>query len=158
MATATYALGLGSNRPHGRHGLPPAVLRAAVAALTAAGLRVIVVSTIHHTAPHGPVGRRYANAAAIVETSLTPPALLALVKRIERAFGRRRGRRWGARVLDVDLLLWSGGGWRSRTLSIPHAALAGRSFVLDPLAEIAADWPVAGALRVRHLRARLHRR
>jgi 2-amino-4-hydroxy-6-hydroxymethyldihydropteridine diphosphokinase len=135
-----FALGLGSNRPHGRHGAPHAVLAAALARLEAEGVHVVARSRTIHTAPLGPSRRRFANAAAIVETRLDPPALLALVKRIERAFGRRPGRRWGARVLDLDLLLWSGGAWRARALTIPHPRLAERRFVLDPLLAIAPRW------------------
>lgn len=152
-----YALGLGSNRRHGRHGAPAAVLRTAIEALAGAGLRVVARSPLLATPPLGPGGRRYANAAVLVEAVIDPATLLDRLKAIERAFGRRRGRRWGARVLDLDILLWSGGRWRHPDLHIPHAGLARRRFVLDPLAAIAPDWPVAGPLRVRHLRARLTR-
>lgn len=152
-----YAIALGSNRRHGRHGDPARVIEAALAAL-GSETSVLARSPIVATPAMGPAGRRFANAAALIETRLEPPALLALLKRIERGFGRRRGRRWGARVLDLDIILWSEGRWRSRcpALAIPHPALAARDFVLVPLAAIAGDWRVeAGALRVRHLLARL---
>ncbi|WCT72271.1 2-amino-4-hydroxy-6-hydroxymethyldihydropteridine diphosphokinase [Sphingomonas naphthae] len=161
MPPASYALGLGSNRRHGRFGAPRAVVAAAIAALAAEGLRVIAQSRIVETAPLGPSARRFANAVVLVETALCPPAVLALVKRIERRFGRRRGRRWGARVIDVDLLLWSGGRWRGPGLSVPHPAMAVRRFVLDPLAEIAGIWRVEGgsvqAMRFRLMKARRSR-
>ena len=157
-ATHLYAIGLGSNRPHGRHGRPEAVLAAAVAALADHGT-LIALSPLLPTAAVGPSRRRFANAAALIETMIAPEELLALLKSIERRFGRRPGLRWAARVIDLDILLWSGGRWRSRTLAIPHAALAGRRFVLDPLAAIARDWRVPGSpLRIRHLAARLTRR
>jgi 2-amino-4-hydroxy-6-hydroxymethyldihydropteridine diphosphokinase len=152
-----YALALGSNRRHGRHGAPARVLAAATAALEAAGVTVVARAPVLHTVALGPAGRGFANGALLIETDLAPEALLGEIKAIERAFGRRRGRRWGARVLDLDILLWSGGTWRSRGLAIPHPALAGRRFVLDPLRRIAPDWRVAGAIAVRHLAARLTR-
>jgi 2-amino-4-hydroxy-6-hydroxymethyldihydropteridine diphosphokinase len=151
-----YALGLGSNRPHARHGGPRGVLAAAIAALAAAGLRVEARSRMLDTAPLGPSIRRFANAAVIVTTSLDPPGLLALLKRIERDFGRRRGRRWGARVLDLDILLWDGGRFRGAALAIPHAGLLRRRFVLDPLIGIAPTWRIGG-YTVAHARARLTR-
>lgn len=149
-----YAIALGSNRPRAGHS-PEAVVRAAFVALATAPLRLLAVSAPHASAPLGPSLRRYANAAAMVETMLTPPALLAHLKAIERRFGRRRGRRWGARTLDLDIILWSGGRWRERALTVPHAAFRTRDFVLRPLAEVAADWrdPVSG-LSVGHLLAR----
>ncbi len=146
-----YAIALGSNRPHGRHGAPEGVVRSAVEALRSLG-SIEQASRIHRTAALGPAGRSFANAAVILATDLDPPALLAALKRIERRFGRRPGRRWGPRVLDLDIILWSGGRFASRRLNVPHEALATRPFVLRPLAEIAPDWPVPGTARaVRHL-------
>jgi len=162
MSPYRYAIALGSNRRHRRHGAPAGVLRAAVAALGAAGLAIVAVSPVIATRALGPAGRGFANAAIIVETRLDPPALLDLLKAIERAFGRRRGRRWGARVLDLDLLLWSEGRWPrhgGRRLVIPHRAIEQRDFVLKPLERIAPLWRVgAGAGTVRQARSRLIRR
>jgi len=158
MATTSYAIGLGSNRSHGRHGTPPAVIAAALALLRQQGCRIVAVAPIIATPALGPAGRRFANSATVIETALDPPALLALLKRIERDFGRRRGRRWGPRVIDLDILLWSGGRVARRDLHVPHHALAVRGFVLAPLAQIAADWRLpGGTLAVRHLAARLAR-
>ena len=84
-------------------------------------------------------------------------ARTAAQRTMEREFGRRRGRRWAPRVLDLDIALWSGGKFRSRRLSIPHAQLARRSFVLQPLAAIAPGWRIGG-LSARHLAERLARR
>ena len=112
------------------------------------------------TDPIGPSIRRYANSAAVIESSLEPPALLALLKRIEREFGRRLGgQRWSARVLDLDLVLWSGGCFAAPNLTIPHPLFRERAFVLAPAAAVAAGWrdPVTG-LTIRQLRARLTRR
>lgn len=154
-----YVIALGSNVAHQRHGLPPAVLRAALAAMAEAGLKIEAASPIITSAPLGPSRRRYANAAVRIATSLGPPALLALLQQIETRFGRvRRGARWGARTLDLDVVLWSGGPWRSRTLSIPHPAFRVRPFVLGPTANIAPQWrdPRTGCT-IRHLYARLTR-
>ena len=70
----------------------------------------------------------------LVASDLSPPDMLAELKGIERDFGRRGGRRWGARVLDLDIVAWSGGRWRGHGLTIPHPRLAQRDFVLGPLA------------------------
>jgi 2-amino-4-hydroxy-6-hydroxymethyldihydropteridine diphosphokinase len=154
MARTSYAIALGSNRRHVRHGEPVGVLRAAIEALRTLG-EVQAVSMIRATPAFGPAGRSFANAAALLATDLGPDELLDALKAIERAFGRRGGRRWGPRVLDLDIVLWSGGMWADAPV-IPHPEFRKRGFVLDPLAEIAPDWrdPVTG-LAVRHLRARL---
>lgn len=148
-APCLYAIALGSNR-RGHAGPPRAVLRAAVEALATLG-EVRAVSPIIDTPPLGPSQRRFANAAALVAIAAPPDRVLAALKAIEARFGRRRGRRWGARVLDLDLILWSGGAWASPGLVIPHPAWRTRDFVLAPLAAIAPDWrdPLSGR-RVRH--------
>lgn len=158
MARTSYAIALGSNRRHGAHGSPAATLRAALDALTERGIAVEAVSGIHETDAVGPAGRRFANAAALVSTDLDPEELLAQLKAIERRFGRRPGRRWGPRVLDLDILLWSEGPFVGPDLVIPHPAMRERRFVLEPLAEIAPGWrdPLSGAT-VRQLLRRLAR-
>jgi len=154
-----YAIALGSNRRHHLHGKPRAILAAALAAIEQRGCTILAQSQTHSTAPMGPSKRRFANAAAIIEAPLLPPEMLALLKQIEREFGRRPGIRWAARVLDLDILLWSGGGWSSDALVVPHPGLRDRDFVLSPLCEIAPDWrdPLTG-LTVRQLFHRLKRR
>lgn len=136
MPTSSYVIAIGSNRPHHRHGDPAGVVRAAAHALGEFGT-VQASSRILGTAPLGPAGRSFANAVAILETELTPPALLKGLKQLERRFGRRRGRRWGARVLDLDIILWSGGSWAESGLTVPHPEFRKRRFVLVPLGEIA---------------------
>lgn len=155
MATTSYAIALGSNRRHGRHGAPAGVVRAALAALAEVGT-IEARSAIRSTPALGPAGRGFANAAALLSTDLTPDDLLDALKAIERRFGRRGGRRWGPRVIDLDILLWSEGPWGGPGPIVPHAEFHRRAFVLDPLAEIAPDWrdPLSG-LTVRQLRARL---
>lgn len=142
---------------HGRHGRPAGVVEAAIARLDAE-FGLFDASPIVLNPAHGPAGRDFANAVALVESDCDPPRMLRDLKDIEREFGRRRGRRWGPRVLDLDLALWSGGTWRSRGLTIPHRQLARRSFVLQPLAAIAPGWRIRGPLTARHLAHRLARR
>lgn len=156
-ATQLYAIAIGSNRPHGRFGRPPGVVEAAIARLDA-GFGLFDASPIILSKAHGPAGRDFANAIALVESEHDPAEMLARLKRIERDFGRRRNRRWGPRVLDLDIALWSGGDFRSRRLTIPHPQLDKRSFVLQPLAAIAPSWRVRGALTTSHLAHRLARR
>lgn len=154
-----YLIALGSNRPHHRAGAPRAVLAAAVRALEQAGIAVVAMAPVVHSRPLGPSQRTYANGAALVELAAHPPILLAALQRIERAFGRtRRGRRWGARVLDLDIVLWSGGCWEGPDLTIPHPQFRARTFVLGPGCVVAGSWrdPRTG-LTLRQLHARLTR-
>jgi 2-amino-4-hydroxy-6-hydroxymethyldihydropteridine diphosphokinase len=152
---SSYVIALGSNR-RGRHGAPTDEVRAALAALTAIGGDVVMTSPLITTAPLGPARRRFVNAAALVESDDTPPEMLARLKAIEAAFGRRRGQRWTDRVIDLDIILWSGGAWASDGLTVPHPEFRGRDFVLRPLVAIVPDWrdPVTG-LTVRQLAGRL---
>ncbi|HVM21980.1 MAG TPA: 2-amino-4-hydroxy-6-hydroxymethyldihydropteridine diphosphokinase [Sphingomicrobium sp.] len=156
-ATYLYAIALGSNRPHGRFGRPAHVVEAAIAELDRE-FELFDASPIVLNRAHGGAGRDFANAVALVESAAEPPAVLAHLKAIEREFGRRPGRRWGPRVLDLDLLLWSGGRFRSRQLTIPHPELARREFVLQPLAAIAPGWRLEAGLTTRHFAHRLARR
>lgn len=155
--SSTYLVALGSNRRHHRYGAPAGVVRAAMEECAAFGT-VLARSPVIASAAMGAAQRRFANAALVLESDLAPPALLAALKRTEREFGRRGGQRWGDRVLDLDIILWSGGEWRSPGLAIPHPAYAGRGFVLGPACAIAPDWrdPVSG-LTLAHAQARLTR-
>ncbi len=155
-----FALGLGSNQPHPTLGCPRRVVAAAMARLDGDAVRSVCESRIIASAPIGPSARTYANAALIVKSALMPLELLAHLKALEQEFGRRSlGQRWRARVLDIDILLWSGGHFHAPTLIIPHVELSERPFVLGPLSQIAGDWrdPVSG-LSIRHLKARLDRK
>lgn len=159
MATTSYLIGLGSNRGHGRCTTPERMLAAAMAAMAGPQLRIVAATRAVATPPLGPGTRRFANAAALIETPLTPPALLAHCKALERRLGRRPGRRWGDRPIDLDLLLWSGGPWRTRALHLPHPGLTQRPFALLPAASLAPHWRVPGAARtLRQCAARLTRR
>src|SRR3954452_17790321 len=149
-----YAIAIGSNRPHGRFGRPRQVAEAAIARLDQE-FGLFDASPIILNAAHGGAGRDFANAAALVESDLEPPEMLRHLKSIERDFGRRGGRRWGPRVLDLDIILWSGGGWAEDGLIVPHPEFRRRAFVLEPLADLVPDWrdPITGAT----IRQLLHR-
>jgi 2-amino-4-hydroxy-6-hydroxymethyldihydropteridine diphosphokinase len=136
------AFGLGSNLGDRR-----AHLEAAVKGLASAG-EVLAVSSFRETEPvGGPPQPRYLNGAIAVATERTPLELLALAQELERRAGRIRGDRWGPRTLDIDLLLFGDLVVREPDLVVPHPRLHERLFVLEPLAEIALDWPVPGTLR-----------
>ena len=151
-----YAIAIGSNRSHGRHGRPPQVVLATIAELDRR-FGLFDASPLLLNPASGGAGRDFANTVALLESPLGPPEMLAALKTMEREFGRRPGRRWGARVLDLDILLWSGGKWSSRGLTIPHAALDKRDFMLRPLATLAPAWRVRDHLTARHLLHRLAR-
>ncbi|NUN67934.1 2-amino-4-hydroxy-6-hydroxymethyldihydropteridine diphosphokinase [Pseudanabaena biceps] len=154
----TVLVALGSNRRHGRHGRPEAVIAAAVSAMARDGLTILAVSRTHATAPIGPGGRRFANAAVAVSSTIPLPALLDVLKVIESNFGRRGGKRWGDRVLDLDIIGAGSVRIASRRLKVPHPCFATRRFVLDPLVEIAPGWrPPGHSATVRQLRFRAMR-
>ena len=158
MATATYLIALGSNRPLSARLTPRRIVEVAMDALDSPPCRLVRTSPIIETAPMGPARRRFANAAAIIETGLRPPELLRHLKSLERRFGRKGSQRWGDRSVDLDIVMWSNGTWRSPTLTIPHIHAHLRDFVLVPAASIAAGWrhPVTGATLAQHL-ARIKR-
>jgi 2-amino-4-hydroxy-6-hydroxymethyldihydropteridine diphosphokinase len=118
-----------------------------------AGIIVRKVSSYHETEPvGGPPGQpRYLNAAAELETDLSPEDLLLHLLDIESKLGRVRGERFGPRTIDLDLLLYGEGVYDVHTaeldLTVPHPRMHERGFVLEPLAEIAplAVHPVLGS-------------
>jgi 2-amino-4-hydroxy-6-hydroxymethyldihydropteridine diphosphokinase len=117
------------------------------------GIRVRKVSSYHETEPvGGPPGQtKYLNAAAKLETDLSPEDLLLHLLDIESKLGRVRGERFGPRTIDLDLLLYGEGTYDVHTaeldLTVPHPRMHERAFVLEPLAEIAplAVHPVLGS-------------
>jgi 2-amino-4-hydroxy-6-hydroxymethyldihydropteridine diphosphokinase len=153
--TATVLIGLGSNMRHGHYGQPPEVLRAAVAALLARGVDITGRSRLISTAPMGPKQRRFCNAVVRANTGLSAHDLLDLLKSIERDFGRKANRRWGPRVLDLDLLAYGQARLTSRRLTLPHSGLAIRPFVLWPACALWPEWrhPALG-LSLRQLAVR----
>lgn len=152
-----YLVALGSNRRHPRIGSPPKIVAAAIEELDKTLGSVVASSNIVASRPVGPSQRRFANAALVLESERAPPSLLRGLQDCEAAFGRARmGQRWRERVLDLDIVLWSGGMLAAPDLVIPHPLFRKRNFVLGPAAAIAPQWrdPVSG-LTLRQLAARL---
>lgn len=105
---------------------------------------VIAVSSIYETAPvGGPEQGDYLNAVAVVDTRLAPRPILDELLRIERGHGRLRRERWGPRTLDLDLLVHEGTTVDEPGLVVPHPQIAARRFVLEPLAEVWPEAPIA---------------
>ncbi len=157
MSKHRYLIALGSNQRHPHFGSPRAVVAAAMDILDETLGKVKARSSIIDSAPVGPSQRRYANAAILLKSKLAPPALLHCLQEAEEAFGRkRRGQRWRARPLDLDIVLWDGGIFASPELLVPHPLFRDRDFVLGPAAAIAPGWrdPLTG-LTLRQLHARL---
>ncbi|WP_439276743.1 2-amino-4-hydroxy-6-hydroxymethyldihydropteridine diphosphokinase [Psychrobacter sp. 1U2] len=108
-------------------------------------VRDVRVSSFYASAPMGPQDQPdFVNAVAGFETMLTPFALLAFCQQLEEQAKRARIRRWGERSLDVDILLYGEAQIAEPQLTIPHAGLLERNFVLIPLRELAPELVVAG--------------
>jgi len=105
------------------------------------GIRVTKVSSLlENPAVGGPVDSpAFLNAAAEIETELEPLALLGQLLKIERSLGRHRREKWGPRSIDLDLLLYGSLIIQVEGLIVPHPLMHQRRFVLEPLAEIAAE-------------------
>ena len=133
MPTLAY-LSLGSNV-----GDRAAQLQDAVARLGAAG-RVLAASSIYETEPVEFAEQPwFLNCAVALETDKTPQQLMAAILKIEEEMGRRRVQKKGPRSIDIDILLFGDVIVESKELTIPHPAMHQRRFVLEPLAEIAAQ-------------------
>ncbi len=106
------------------------------------GINLVAVSRWYLTKPIGPPQPDYLNGCAILAVQQTPEELLVLLQAIELQFGRVRSKesRWGARTLDLDIILYGDLIINDFDLIIPHPRMRERAFVLVPLSEIAADW------------------
>ena len=152
LARGKILAGFGANCP-GPWGSPPETIARAMRELEDAGVHVVAISPFYETAAIGRARQApYVNAVALIDTDRPPDALLRLLKRIERRAGRRGGRPWGPRTLDIDIVdykglvrYWRGGRGDfaragARPLVLPHPLAHQRPFVLRPLANIAPDW------------------
>ena len=103
---------------------------------------VIATSSVYFSRPMGPQDQPdYTNAVLALETNLTSIALLGQLQALENAAGRvRKDNRWGARILDLDILLFGDSIINNERLTIPHYGLKNREFVLIPLAEITHNY------------------
>jgi 2-amino-4-hydroxy-6-hydroxymethyldihydropteridine diphosphokinase len=142
MSGVSCYIGLGANLED-----PVAQVRRALVALS--GLpqtRLVAHSRLYRNPPMGPPDQPdYVNAVACIETKLAPLDLLDGLHAIERDHGRvRHGAKWGARTLDLDMLLYGDRVIRHERLTVPHPGLPERAFVLYPLAEIAPGLDIPG--------------
>ena len=147
-------VGLGSNL-----GDRERMLREALDALAAEDeIDVVAVSTFRETEPIG-VGEQplFLNGAAELETTLTARELLVRLLAVEQRFGRVRvPGEHGPRTLDLDLLLYGDESIQEPGLTVPHARLHERRFVLEPLAELAPGLVVPGRGEVESLLTGVH--
>lgn len=138
-----YAVAVGSNLGDRR-----AIIDDAARLLDAGGVgRIVTRSDLIETAPVGGPGGQgaFLNGVWIVVSTFGPHQVLAELQRIELACGRVRTVHWGPRTLDLDLLLREDGlAVSSAVLTLPHPRIAERPFVLVPLKQVAAEWPVPG--------------
>ena len=106
------------------------------------GSRVLATSAVEETAPIGPAGQdAYLNQMVAVETTLAPADLLSRLHAIERAAGRERRVRWGARTLDLDIVMFRHQRVATPALTVPHPELHQRDFWLRELAELGVTAP-----------------
>ncbi len=136
-----------------------ATLHAAATDLAEAdGVELTAISSMHETVALRPTGPApgapaYLNAVALIRTTLTPDALLALLHDIESAHGRVRGERWGDRTLDLDIVDFAGLRSDRDVLTFPHPRAGDRDFVLRPWLEVDPEAVLAGRGRVADLLA-----
>lgn len=148
----TAYIGLGSNLAN--PGLQIKAARAAIAHTL--GVRELAFSSLYHSPPMGPQDQPdYVNAVMCVATELPPIDLLHCLQHIENEQGRvRKSERWGARTLDLDILIYGDQLIELPDLVVPHTGLAERAFVLYPLYEIAPQLLVPGKGHVADLLAK----
>lgn len=146
MTTAEHRheayIGLGSNLDN-----PLQQLLSAIDEISATeDIERVALSPLYSSHPVGPQDQPdYINAVMRIKTRLSPLALLQKLQFIENRHGRERKERWGARTLDLDILLYGEQLIALPDLSVPHPEMHKRAFVLYPLADIApADLPVPG--------------
>ena len=101
--------------------------------------RIVKASSLYESEPHGNAKTWFVNSVVELETEFEPDELLKRTHAIETAMGRKRvkGKRWGSRIIDIDLLLIDNQTVNKRNLKIPHPEMHKRRFVLMPLAELA---------------------
>lgn len=145
-SSSVVLLGLGTNCS--KPGRSPRDNLARAVGMLARDAKIVAVSSVFSTAPLGfGLQPRYLNAVVAIQTAVPPATLLRIVKRIEREAGRRLGRHWGPRPLDIDILDYGGrrigparGPRRAGQLLLPHPEMHRRAFVLRPLLDIAPWW------------------
>ena len=150
MASTVAYVALGSNLDD-----PRAQVAAGMNELAALpGTELEARSSLYESEPMGPQDQPdYVNAVVRLRTALSPEALLGSLQTIEQRHGRQRTRHWGARTLDLDILLYGELQIAGPRLQIPHPGIAVRSFVLYPLAELDSQLDIPGLGSVAELLA-----
>lgn len=100
--------------------------------------RIVKASSVYESEPLGDATTWFVNAVIEIETEFTPEQLLKQLQAIETAMGRKRvkGKKWGSRIIDLDILLFGKEIIEKRNLKIPHPQMQNRKFVLIPLSEL----------------------
>lgn len=102
---------------------------------------IIKLSSVYETAPWGKSDQpNYLNQGVQIETNFEPTELLSRCLKIEGQLGRVRDEKWGARLIDIDIIYFDNQIMNSKNLIIPHPRMAERKFVLEPLTEISPDF------------------
>lgn len=141
----TCYIGLGSNLANDLGSPVEHLQQALVSIQDHENIRDVSVSSFYASAPMGPQDQPdFVNAVASFQTTLTPFELLTFCQQLEQQAERARLRRWGERSLDVDILLYGDIQMTDPQLTIPHAGLPERNFVLIPLKELAPDLKILG--------------
>ncbi|WP_374986494.1 2-amino-4-hydroxy-6-hydroxymethyldihydropteridine diphosphokinase [Streptomyces fradiae] len=120
------------------------------------GVRVKAVSRVYETAPWGVESDTqppYLNAVVVVKTTLPPTSLLERAQAVEEAFDRVRTQRWGARTVDVDIVVYGDVASGDPVLTLPHPRAHERAFVLRPWLDVEPEAHLPGAGRVADLLA-----
>ncbi len=132
----TVFLGLGSNRGDRKKNILKAIKL-----LEKNSQKVLRLSSLRETKPYGyKKQKKFLNAVIKLKTKLSPSELLELCKKIEKKIGRKKSFRWGPREIDIDILFFGKEIIRNKKLTIPHGDLRNRTFVLQPLTEIAPNF------------------
>ena len=141
----TCYIGLGSNLANDLGSPVEHLQQALVSMQDHESIRDVGVSSFYASAPMGPQDQpNFVNAVAGFQTTLVPFELLTFCQQLEQQAKRARQRRWGERSLDVDILLYGDIQMTDPHLTIPHAGLPERNFVLIPLKELAPDLKISG--------------
>jgi 2-amino-4-hydroxy-6-hydroxymethyldihydropteridine diphosphokinase len=141
-------IGLGSNLDN-----PKGHVRQALEDLkTLPQSQLLLASKLYLSKPVGPQDQDdFINAVVLLATTLEPLALLDELQAIERRHQRVRERRWGPRTLDLDLLLFGHQSLQHPRLTVPHAELSQRDFVIGPLLELCPDLALPNGTMIQEL-------
>lgn len=139
--TVRAGLGLGSNLGDRAEQITAA--QSLIDALP--GTHVRLTSRLYTSAPWGVTDQpEFLNSAALIDTELDPFSLLSALKQIEARLGRVESKRWGPRAIDIDILFYGRLELNLERLTLPHASLFDRAFVLVPLAELGPELSIKG--------------